>query len=89
MDPCQDTIDLVKGIFARGYQAACVDMGAVVKTCPADITREQAHQIRSGIASLGEQAEERYMQLMNSTPAPSETAKQDAGRQDASGGQSS
>ena len=75
-DPCEDTIDLVRGIFARGYQAACVDMGAVVKTRPADITPEQAHQIRSGIASLGERAEERYMQLMNTTPARSETATQ-------------
>ena len=83
-DPCEDTIDLVRGIFARGYRAACVDMGAVVKTRPADITPEQAHQIRSGIASLGERAEERYMQLMNHTPGPKEGAHE----QDARGGQS-
>ena len=38
-DPCEDTIDLVRGIFARGYQAACVDMGAVVKTRPADTAK--------------------------------------------------
>ena len=62
---CSDIPDIVQGIFTRGYIAACVDMGAVVKTCPAEITAEQAHVIRTGIAALGEQADHRYMQLMN------------------------
>ena len=85
-----DTNNIIRAVFEHGYQRAMLDASRILDQYSTRIGGMLTLEVRTALVEAGMQGGEVHDAILRTnTPAPSETAKQDAGRQDASGGQSS